>query len=322
MRRCCYCYEALDAHDTDMHVRCSRAFYGQPQPPLFLYTADEIDALAEQTVRTHTTIPGVQPKLSLKLEGLKGRHGPGRLTLVGVLGGYIVKPPSAQYGELPEIEDLTMHLAADAGIEVVPHALIRMGSGALAYISRRIDRTDYGKLHMEDLCQITGKLTEQKYRGSHEQIAKAIIAHSEAPMLDVVKFCERVLFSFVCGNADMHLKNYSLIQRVGRAFVLAPAYDLVATQLVHVSDDEDCALTLNGKKKGIRRKDVEAAFTTMGLSTRQQLNIFSRIERSTERWYTRIRSSFVSDATKEMFVQLIHERLDRLGMKSVQRPTQ
>jgi len=317
MNRCCYCYEVLDAADADMHVRCSRAFYGQPLPPLFPYTAIEIDALAHQTVRARTTIPGVQPKLSMKLEGGKGKNGPGRLTLVGVLGGYIVKPPSTQYRELPEIEDLTMHLAADAGIDVVPHALIRMESGALAYISRRIDRTSNGKVHMEDFCQITGKLTEQKYRGSHEQIAKAIIAHSEAPMLDVVKFGECVLFSLLCGNADMHLKNYSLIQRTGRAFVLAPAYDLVATQLVHPSDDEDCALTLNGKKKGIRRKDVEAAFTKMGLRERQQQNIFARMERSTERWLARIQASFVTDDTKVAYVHLLQERLQRLRMKTI-----
>src|SRR5690606_38986653 len=142
--------------------------------------------------------------------------------------GYILKPPTPHYQQLPEVEDLTMHLAALAKIKTVPHSLIRLQSGKLAYITKRIDRTKKGKLHMEDMCQLTERLTEHKYQGSYEQIAKAILKYSALPGLDLVNFFELVVFSFLTCNADMHLKNFSLIQQPGMGMVFSPAYDLVA----------------------------------------------------------------------------------------------
>ncbi|WP_242917242.1 HipA domain-containing protein [Pontibacter liquoris] len=195
------------------------------------------------------TVTGVQPKLSLELSAGEREGAPKRLTNVGLWGGYILKPPSKHYIELPEVEDLTMHLATIAGITVVPHSLIRLQSGNLAYITRRIDRTRKGKLHKEDMCQHTERLAEDKYHGSYEQIAKSIRRYSTNPGLDVVNFYEQVLFSFLIGNADMHLKNFSLLLQPALGPVLAPAYDLVATALVNRADEKDMALMLNGKKK-------------------------------------------------------------------------
>lgn len=102
---------------------------------------------------------------------------------------------------------------------------------------------------MEDMCQLTERLTEEKYNGSYEQIGKTILKYSSNPGLDVVNFCELVLFSFLTGNADMRLKNFSLIHQPGMGIVFAPAYDLLATVLVNPADDEDFVLTLNGKRK-------------------------------------------------------------------------
>lgn len=118
-----------------------------------------------------------------------------------------MKPATKQYPHLPEVEDLTMHLAELCGIATVPHALIRLQNGSLAYITKRIDRAKKTKLHMEDMCQLTERLTEDKYKGSYEQIAKAILKYSENPGLDLINFFEQVIFSFLTGNADMHLKN-------------------------------------------------------------------------------------------------------------------
>ena len=137
-----------------------------------------------------------------------------------------------------------MHLASIDKIKTAPHSLIRLQSGTLAYITKRIDRKNRGKLAMEDMCQLTERMTEDKYHGRYEQIAKTILKYSSSPGLDIVNFFELVLFSFLTGNADMHLKNFSLLEQVGIGMTFSPAYDLVNTKLVNPADDEKLALNL------------------------------------------------------------------------------
>jgi serine/threonine-protein kinase HipA len=213
---------------------------------------------------------------------------------------------------LPEVEDLTMHLADIAKIRVVPHTLIRLQSGNLAYLTKRIDRDKKNKLHMEDMCQITERLTEDKYLGSYEQVAKAILKHSANPGLDVINFFEQVLFSFLTGNADMHLKNFSLIRLPGIGNVLSPADDMVATVLVNPADDEDMALTLNGKKKKLNRKDFGIAFTSLNLDVKQQENIFKKMEKSKDKWIEFIDISFLNNDFKTSYKDIIRDRFSRL----------
>lgn len=190
---------------------------------------------------------GVQPKLSLDIQRGTAWDLPGKFTIVGLWGNYILKPPTKTYPLAPELEDLTMHLALLSKISTVPHALIRLQSGSLAYITLRVDRSKSGKIHMEDMCQLTGKLTEHKYRGSYEQIGKAILKYSATPGLDLVNFFEQVVFAFLTGNTDMHLKNFSLLNVPGVGYTLCPAYDMLATALI-TDDAEQMALTLNAKK--------------------------------------------------------------------------
>jgi serine/threonine-protein kinase HipA len=165
---------------------------------------------------------------------------------------------------------------------------------------------------MEDMCQLTERLTEDKYRGSHEQVAKAILKFSVNPGLDVVNFFELVLFSFLTGNADMHLKNFSLLHQQAAGPVLSPAYDLIATTLVNPADDEDLALTLNGKKKKINRNDFITAFKTLGLDEKQQENIFKKMERAKKSWIEFIDISFLSNDLKTAYKNLLQNRFERL----------
>ena len=165
---------------------------------------------------------------------------------------------------------------------------------------------------MEDMCQLTERLTEDKYRGSHEQVAKAILKYSANPGLDVVNFFELVLFSFLTGNADMHLKNFSLIHQPSTGPVFSPAYDLVATALVNPTDDEDLALTLNGKKKKINRNDFTAAFSAIGLDAKQQDNIFKKMERAKPAWFDLIDLSFLNEDMKAAYKNLVRDRFARL----------
>jgi serine/threonine-protein kinase HipA len=241
-------------------------------------------------------------------------HGGNRRTIVGLWGGYILKPASQHYPQLPEVEDLTMHLAEIARIKVVPHSLIRLQDGSLAYITKRIDRVKKQKLHMEDMCQLTEKLTEDKYRGSYEQVANAILEYSENPGLDVVNFFEQLLFSFLTGNADMHLKNFSLIKEPRIGYHLSAAYDMVATALVNPADNEDLALTLNGKKRKITQSDFTSAFNRSKLDARQQENIFTKMLKAKEKWFDFIDASFLTEKLKSDYKTLIDERFLRMDL--------
>lgn len=314
MSRCLYCYEKLKENEIDFHASCSKKIFGVPTPPELPFTETQMEELALQVVKSHMTVTGVQPKLSLELTPSENRNEPKRFTIVGLWGGYILKPPTPNFPQLPEVEDLTMHLATLAKIKVVPHSLIRLQSGKLAYITKRIDRNKKDKLHMEDMCQLTERLTEIKYHGSYEQIAKAIIKYSTNPGLDVVNFFEQVLFSFLTGNADMHLKNFSLINQPGIGPVLTPGYDMVATAIVNPADDEDLALTLNAKKKKIKRSDFVAAFTTLNLEAKQQGNIFNKMEKAKDKWMDLIDKSFLSEDFKAGYKELIVERFSRLNL--------
>ncbi|MBK7303926.1 MAG: HipA domain-containing protein [Saprospiraceae bacterium] len=311
-KRCLYCYQILQEIETDFHGGCSKKIFGESIPPELPYSEENMNELASQVIQSQVAVTGVQPKLSLHLASAEQPNLAKRFTIVGMRGGYILKPPSPHYPHLPEVEDLTMHLASIAKIKVVPHSLIRLSSGNLAYITKRIDRVKKEKIHMEDMCQLTEKITEDKYRGSHEQVAKAILKFSETPGLDVINFFELVLFCFLTGNADMHLKNFSLIDQPGTGPVFSPAYDLVATTLVNPADDEDLALTLNGKKKKISGNDFKSAFTTLGLDTKQQENIFKKMEKVKSIWLEFIDISFLNDNLKLAYKNLMQNRFARV----------
>ena len=311
--RCLYCYQPLQENEVDFHPSCSKKFFGQPVPPLLPYTEQQMETLALEVIRSQVTVTGVQPKLSLALEASINSTEPRRFTIVGLWGRFILKPPTQHFPQTPELEDLTMHLATIAKIKVVPHSLIRLQSGELAYITKRIDRVKNKKIHMEDMCQLTQRLTEHKYRGSYEQIAKAILKYSANPGLDVVNFFEQLLFTFLTGNADMHLKNFSLIHDPALGPVLSPAYDMLATVLVNPEDDEQMALTLNGKKKKIGRSDFVSAFSSLKLEAKQQENIFEKMNGAKAKWLEFIDRSFLTEEFKLNYKTLIDRRFKRLA---------
>ncbi len=309
--RCLYCYQTLENAEIDFHKSCSKKFFEQDTVPELAHDENKLEDLGAELVRNHIAVTGVQAKLSLNLSSDSNQL-PKSLTVVGSWGEYILKPASNYYPQLPEVEDLTMHLASIAKINVVPHSLIRLQSGRLAYITKRIDRAKGRKLHMEDMCQLTMRLTEDKYHGSYEQVAKTILKFSNTPGQDVVNFFEQVLFSFLTGNADMHLKNYSLLYHPVNGPQLSPAYDLVATVIVNPDDQEELALTLNGKKRKFKRSDFESAFGKLALDKKQIENIFVKMEQSYIKWLDFIAISFLSEDFKLAYKSLLGERFARL----------
>lgn len=314
--RCLYCYHPLSDAENDFHAACSRKFFGTSVPPVLPYSEDEMYELGTQVIKSHSAVTGVQPKLSLHLEKNRNRNLPQRFTIVGLWGSYILKPPFELYPELPELEALTMKLSAASGIQTAPHSLIRLKSGTLAYITKRVDRLQNKKLPMEDMCQLTERLTEHKYKGSYEQIGKAILKYTNNPLLDVVNLFEQLVFSFLTGNADMHLKNFSLIKKPDSGWSLCPAYDMVPSALVMKNDPEELALYLNGKKRKIKANDFIAAMETCLIPQKATENILQRFEGVESKWNEIIRHSFLSEPMKKAYSELIAERINKLGIGS------
>ncbi|MDR0745766.1 MAG: HipA domain-containing protein [Mediterranea sp.] len=306
MERCLYCYQLLEQGQVDFHLQCSKKIFGTDMPPRLPYTKSDIEFLALEVVRSHVTIPGVQPKLSLDLK--KTKEGGKRFTIVGLWGEYILKPQTDQYPFLPENEDLTMHLAEIARIKTIPHSLIRFKDGSPAYITKRIDRDKKGgKIPMEDMCQLMGKLTEQKYKGSHEQIAKKIVEYSTYPILDLINYFEELLFCYLVGNSDMHLKNFSLY-KTADGYTLTPAYDLVSTKLALPQDIEELALTLNGKKRKLKKQDFDGLLKAMKVEDKSIENVYRKFRKIIPQWMKFIDSSFLPQQMKEEYKTLIEER--------------
>lgn len=300
--------------EVNYHKTCTRKIFESTTVPALPYTRADIKELAREIVTASTTVTGVQAKLSLDIS--RGHAGePQRFTIVGLWGRFILKPQTDRFVNLPENEDLTMHMAEAAGIKTVPHSLIRFVDGELCYLTRRVDRTKKGaKIAMEDMCQLSERLTEDKYKGSYERIAKLIRQYSSAPLLDVVNFWEVVLFSWLTGNADMHLKNFSLF-RPANDYMLTPAYDLLSTSLAMPEDDEELALTLNGKKKRIKRQDFEIAMRDSGMEEKAISNLFLRFSKAIPKWHDLITESFLPLNLQQVY----HDKIDKMVGKILEK---
>ena len=205
-----------------------------------------------------------------------------------------------------------MHLAEAAKISVVPHSLIRLADGKLGYITKRIDRTKNGeKIDMEDMCQLTLHPTEYKYKGSHEQIAKTIMQYSNTPKLDLTNYMQLLLFCFITGNNDMHLKNFSLY-RPAEGYQLTPAYDLLNVAIANPKDKEELALTLAGKKTKLRLADFLNAAKTMRLEENVVQRLVAGLHKVFPKWQQLIKDSFLSEDQKQAYEELVTARLNRL----------
>ena len=308
-RRCLYCYQPLDELAIgDFHERCSLDFFGTRQQPLFEHSLEQMAELAKNVVERSIAVPGVQPKLSLSLVNDTIQDGnKGRLTVVGALGGnYIFKPPSDHFHEMPQNEHVTMRIAETFGINVVKSSLIRLQSGELSYITKRVDRTDNGeKIHMLDMFQITEAV--DKYKGSMEKIGNALDNYSDSTLLDKVYFWELSIFCFLTGNNDMHLKNFSMINREDE-WNLAPAYDLLNVAIVNPDDTEELALTLDGKKRKLRWEHFERLGKMLMLNDKQIAGVANRFQKKKLNAIHWIDNSFLSEEYKERYRTLLNKR--------------
>lgn len=315
MSSCLACHKLLVSGDNQYHSACLTRFWESDTPVFQLdYDVSQINELAKENVAQRIIVTGVQPKLSMGFTEIDTEE---RLTIVGALNGrYILKPPYSAYPQMPELEALCMLLTQSCGIDVVPFLLLPLKGGELAYITRRIDRNAQGKrFAMEDACQFNERLTEHKYRGSYEQIAKGIMTYSKNPLKDIVHFYEQVIVSFLIGNNDMHLKNFSLIAKESNAYELAPAYDMISAQLLLPDDIDDLALNINGKKRKLKREDFTKAMLNAHIPEKAIENLWKRIEKGMSEWFGLIDHSFLNDERKADFKELINKKKAQLKIE-------
>lgn len=308
-RKCLYCYRPIEA-GSDLHEKCSLEFFGTTAPPSIEYTLDQMDELAQRVVERSVAVPGVQPKLSMSQVKETRENSDTRLTVVGALGGqYIFKPPSDRFPEMPANEHVTMRIAESFGIKVVPSSLIRLASGELSYITKRVDREEGGeKIHMIDMFQITEAF--DKYRSSMEKIGKAIDDYSDNTLLDKIFYFELAVFSFLTGNNDMHLKNFSMIESTS-GWVLSPAYDLLNASIVNPDDTEELALTLVGKKRKLKKDHFLRLGKELELTDKQINGVFKRMLKNKSVALDWIDKSFLSDDMKIRYKELLEKRYDQ-----------
>ena len=310
--RCLYCYKELgDTDPKDFHTNCSVNFFDTEIPPQLEYSLDQMVDLAKNVVERRIAVPGVQPKLSLSFINNALASENNRLTVVGALGGnYILKPPSTAFAEMPQNEHFTMRMAEGFGIRTVPSSLIRLKSGELAYITKRIDRTlNNEKIHMLDMFQILEAF--DKYKGSMEKVGRAIGTYSSNTLLDKLYFFEIAVFSFLTGNNDMHLKNFSLIKR-SREWVLSPAYDLLNVAIVNPEDDEELALTLEGKRKKLTKIHFVSLGEKLELNKKQIDGVFKRFIKNKKKALSLLEGSFLSSEYKQKYSDLLEQRYSKL----------
>jgi serine/threonine-protein kinase HipA len=300
----------LEKGQVDFHPSCARKFFGSAIVPVFPYTRDKMSELARQVIRASVSVTGVQAKMSLDVNR-GGKNEPAKFTIVGLWGKYIFKPQSAKYPHLPELEDLTMKMAEMANIRTARHTLIRLADGELGYLTLRMDRGKKNeKISMLDMCQLTNRLTEHKYYGTYQQLAETIKKYSSAPMLDVQRFWEMVLFSWMTGNSDMHSKNFSMIDTGSGEYVLSPAYDLLAVLLADPADTEEMAMSFSvgGKKSGFDRNTFMTAFVESGISVSRAEKMIEQMKTHLPKWKELIRQSFLPEKMKVDYCTLLDKR--------------
>ena len=313
MSRCLCCGKMLRTeNEYGWHSSCINSFFGTTKFPDIDVSKEVLNQIAIDNTNKGFTVPGVQKKLSLHLS----QEDSPRLTLVNYPTGYILKPQTDEYASLPEMEYLIMQMAQVCGIKTVPFALLRLPSqdNAYAYITKRIDRTNGKMLAMEDFCQLDGRLTEDKYRGSYERCGKIISEHSESKGLDNTELFIRIVFSFAVGNSDMHLKNFSLIETAegSNKYVLSAAYDMLSTNVVIPADKEQLALTINGKKQNIHRKDFIIFAETIGIANKAAEKLIEKVVKLKDKYIAMCRESYMPDDMKEALENLIENRISIL----------
>ena len=253
------------------------------------------------------SVQGVQPKLSAVLS-VKNE----KFTLVDINGKYILKPQHEHYPQLPENEDLTMRLADEIGLEIPLHGLLWSGDNTLTYFIKRFDRKGQrGKVPVEDFAQLAGLSRDTKYDYSMEKLVRLVDNYCTFPAVEKIKLFKLVIFNFLTGNEDSHLKNFSIITDNNQTR-LSPCYDLVNSTIELQKQAEEIALPLKGMKKRLTRNLLVDYFgiERCELTFKSIDKVLGTIESAIPKWKTLIDISFLSEEMKEKYHDLLNNRLN------------
>ena len=296
------------------HKTCIKKFFTTAVIPEIEITDSVLEELAKESTNKGYTIPGVQKKLSLHLS----KEVYPRLTVVNYPTGYILKPQVKEFRALPEAEHIVMSMADKAKIRTVPHALVK-SKDSYAYITKRIDRvfskdSNVKLIAMEDFCQLDLRLTQDKYKGSYERCGNIIKKYSSRSGLDMSELFYRLVFSFIVGNSDMHLKNFSLIESESGSgeYHLSPAYDLLPVNVIMPEDKEEFALPINGKKRNIHRKDFLIFAAGCGIAKLAAEKMIEQLIFMEPVFIEMCRNSLMPQDMKEAFIELVDKRVSAL----------
>lgn len=296
------------------HKTCIKKFFTTAVIPEIEITDSVLEELAKESTNKGYTIPGVQKKLSLHLS----KEVYPRLTVVNYPTEYILKPQVKEFRALPEAEHIVMSMADKAKIRTVPHALVK-SKDSYAYITKRIDRvfskdSNVKLIAMEDFCQLDLRLTQDKYKGSCERCGNIIKKYSSRSGLDMSELFYRLVFSFIVGNSDMHLKNFSLIESESGSgeYHLSPAYDLLPVNVIMPEDKEEFALPINGKKRNIHRKDFLIFAAGCGIAKLAAEKMIGQLVSMEPVFIDMCCNSLMPQDMKEAFIELVDKRVSVL----------
>lgn len=292
------------------HDKCIKDFFGSKEIPTISIDTAKLKTVAITQLSEQKAVAGVQEKLSLHLDtSIKKRP---RLTIIGYPLGYILKPQTSKYKRLPEFEHTAMLLAELCGIETVPHGIVKLENGEFAYITKRIDRCGNNKIHMEDFCQASGLTTKSKYKSNYTECIQLINKHSKNPQIDKVKLFRCLVFDFVIGNSDVHLKNFSFVMDDNGKLSLSPFYDLMPTKVILPTDREELGMLLNGKKTSLTKKDFDAFAIENEIPELTKTKIINEIISKQEEFFEIIENSLLDQNSKSKWKKLITSNIKRL----------
>lgn len=304
---CLHCGRPLKSNETYWHKSCIRDFFELDEIPVLNLKNHIIDELAYKNVIEGTVIAGVQKKLSISLESKRKKK-----TIS--TNKFIIKPEVSRYPNLNIYEWIGIRLASICNFNVVKSGLIYLEDGNLAYITKRLDRVNLNgatyKLPMEDFCQLSGYFTDQKYSGSYEKACKNVIdKYSTVKLFDKIEYFRMVFFSYLIGNTDMHLKNFSLV-KTNDIYKIAPFYDLVPVLMV--VKQEEMALTINGKKKNITKNDFVKFGLNIGLNQKLIDMCFDSIIFKLSEMFSFIKQSPLDEEEQYRFIDFINTRYENI----------
>lgn len=270
------------------------------------------------------SISGYQPKMSATVID-------NELALVKENGTYIIKPSPAQFPSLAENEHAIMTIASMCKFSVPPFGLIQLKNGELAFIIQRYDREGGSKLHQEQLDSAMGVNDKFGNVNGLQTIsysrAGTFIAQNLKAVQQYAEFYRRVIFSYVVGNNDHHLRNFSLLYLNKGSFpTLSPVYDVVSVEPygeyfrgsymalpLLTSEENEGALDIEtgfDRKYGqYDRQDFIKLGEEIGLRRQAAIKLLDDLLKLIEKAISIVSNSFINESHKEGIEQLIRHRI-------------